>query len=234
MGPVRSELLGDAQRLRPSRPRRDGLAAWLLDAILRRYAEVEATAVAPHLAGHRLLDLGAGEGYVAAALRRRADLWTCAVDVGAFRRTSGPYVAYDGTRLPFRDATFDTTLLLLTLHHCADPASVLDEALRVTRRRLVVTESVCENRRDRFWLDLLDGRLNRRRHGGAMPVALGFRPAEGWQALFASRGLATLHARWLGAWWERLVHRPRLFVLERPEGDGNQALAGTSAGAARR
>lgn len=66
----------------------------------------------------------------------------CSVDVGAFRRAAGTYVVYDGVRLPFADRVFDTTLVLLTLHHCAAPAVVLDEAIRVTRRRLVVTESV--------------------------------------------------------------------------------------------
>jgi SAM-dependent methyltransferase len=183
--------------------------------VLRRYAEAEAAAVAPLVRGRRVLDLGGAEAYVATALRRRTGAWVCAVDVGPFRRAPGPYLHYDGVRLPFPAGAFDTTLLLLTLHHCADPEAVLDEAVRVTRRRLVVTESVYRNRRERFWLDLLDGRLNRRRHGGDMPVPLAFRPPAGWEALFASRGLRVCERRWLGAWWERLVHHPLLFVLER-------------------
>jgi hypothetical protein len=48
-----------------------------------------------------------------------------------------------------------------------------------------------------------------------MPVPLAFRPPAGWEALFASRGLRVCERRWLGAWWERLVHHPLLFVLER-------------------
>src|SRR5436309_5310286 len=82
--------------------------------------------------GPRLLDLGAGEGYVAAALARRGQRAVCA-DVGPFRRVPIPYVVYDGRRLPFRDATFDTTFVRLTLHHCAAPEATLDEAIRVTR-----------------------------------------------------------------------------------------------------
>jgi len=65
----------------------------------------------------------------------------CSVDVGLFSKAPLPYVAYDGLRLPFADATFDTTLVLLTLHHCAAPEPVLDEALRVTRQRLRSTSS---------------------------------------------------------------------------------------------
>jgi SAM-dependent methyltransferase len=132
-----------------------------------------------------------------------------------------PFVCYDGIRLPFPAATFDTTVLLLTLHHCARPDEVLDEALRVTRHRLLVTESVFRNRLDRFWLDCLDRRVNRWRHGGAMPVPLAFRSPAGWQALFASRGLRLRETWWLGAWWERLVHHPLLFVLDTPAGTGS-------------
>jgi ubiquinone/menaquinone biosynthesis C-methylase UbiE len=189
--------------------------ARLLEAFLRRYAVEQAAAVAPFVRGRRLLDLGAGEGFVGTALRARERVWVCSVDVGPFRRAPGPYVAYDGRRLPFADRTFDTTLILLVLHHCADPEAVLNEAVRVTRRHLLVVESVYRNPRDRCWLDLLDHRLNRYRYGGAMPAPLAFRRPNEWQALFESRHLRTVETRWLGSWWERLVHHPLLFVLER-------------------
>jgi SAM-dependent methyltransferase len=183
-----------------------------VDALLRRYAAGEATDVLPFVVGPRILDLGAGEGWVTERLSR-AGFTTCGADVGAFAHTRVPYVIYDGTRLPFGDAAFETTLLLLTLHHCDEPEAVLDEALRVTRRRLIVSESVVRNRLDRFWLDALDGRFNRLRHGGRMPTPLGFRRAEEWQALFDSRGLHPIATRWLGGRLERLIHHPRLFVL---------------------
>ena len=186
----------------------------VLEAFLRRYAWHEAAALAPFVVGWRLLDLGGGEGYVAAALRN-GGRFACSVDVGAFRRTSGPYVVYDGARLPIGGDAFDTTLISLALHHCEKPEAVLDEALRVTRCRVLVVESVYRNRFDRFCLDLLDGRLNRRRHGGRMNVPLTFRRAEEWQALFDSRGLRTVARRWLGGRWERLVHHPLLYVLDK-------------------
>jgi len=186
-----------------------------LDAFLRRYARGQARDVAPWIVGQRVLDLGTGEGYVPGALEG-GGRWVCGADVGGFRRAPLPYVVYDGARLPFDDGAFDTTLLLLTLHHCDAPEAVLDEAMRVTRARLIVTESVYRDRLERFWLDTLDGRLNRRRHGGTMNVPLRFRTPEAWRALFASRGLRVAATRWLGPWWERLVHHPLLFVLDRP------------------
>jgi SAM-dependent methyltransferase len=194
---------------------RRGFVAWRLEASLRRYAEGEAEAVAPFVVGRRALDLGAGEGYVAVALRRRIGAWICPVDVGPFRRAGGPYVVYDGARLPFSALAFDTTLLLLALHHCAAPEAVLREAVRVTRRRLIVVESVYRNRWERFWLYLVDGWLNGYRHGGGMAVPLAFRSPSQWRALFESLGLRLSEERWLGSWGERLVHHPRMFVLEK-------------------
>ncbi|MGH7262700.1 MAG: hypothetical protein ACREH7_02090, partial [Candidatus Rokuibacteriota bacterium] len=65
------------------------------------------------------------------------------------------------------------------------------------------------------WLDVLDGRLNGYRHGGRMNVPFTFkRPAE-WRELFLSRGLRTVETLWLGSRWERLVHHPLLFVLDK-------------------
>ena len=120
------------------------------------YAVGEAKAVAPYIVGSRVLDLGAGENYVGAALLNLQSMWVCSADVGAFRRVPGSYVTYDGIRLPFIDDTFDTTLMLLTLHHCEHPERVLDEAVRVTRGRLIIIESVYRTGRQRFWLDVLD------------------------------------------------------------------------------
>jgi SAM-dependent methyltransferase len=192
------------------------MIARLLQALLRRYAASKAEAIAPFLVGERLLDLGAGEGYVTAALQRHTDIWVCAVDIGPYQRMPVPYLIYDGARLPFDDATFDTILISLALHHCADPEAVLDEALRVTGARLIILESVYRNRWERFWLERMDGWLNRYRHGGEMHPALAFKRADEWQRIFAARSLETVDRRWLGSRWERLVHQPALFVLEKP------------------
>ncbi len=65
---------------------------------------------------------------------------------------------------------------------------MLDEALRVTGHRLIITESVYRNPVDRFWLVLLDAHINRLRHAGLMNSPLAFRTSAEWSALFGSRG----------------------------------------------
>ena len=49
---------------------------------------------------------------------------------------------YDGHRLPFRDNQFGTALILFVLHHTPDPAEILIEAKRVSRRILVFEDIV--------------------------------------------------------------------------------------------
>ena len=193
--------------------------SWLLQAFLLRYAHDEARALTPHIRGRRLLDLGAGEGWVGAAVRALTPAWICGADIGPFRLSKDPYVVFDGKQLPFGKGTFDTTLISLVLHHCATPEPVVAEAVRVTRTRLLVVESVYRNRLERFWLDVLDARLNRHRHDGRMPVPLAFKSAEEWQTLFESHGLAVVGIEWLGSCVERLFHHPLLFVLDKlPQG----------------
>ena len=189
----------------------------LLQSFMQHYAVGEAKAVAPYIVGSRVLDLGAGENYVGAAILNLQGMWVCSADVGAFRRVPGPYVTYDGIRLPFIDDAFDTTLMLLTLHHCEHPERVLDEAVRVTRGRLIIIESVYRTGRQRFWLDVLDHCVNHHRHHGGMSMPVSFRRPEEWGRLFESRGLRTIETAWLGPWWERLVHHPLLFVLSVPK-----------------
>ncbi len=68
-----------------------------------------------------------------------------------------------------------------------------------------------------------------------MPVPLAFRAPAGWQAFFTSRGLRLRETRWPGAWWERLVHHPLLFVLDVPAGrETAQRAIGTAAGTSSR
>jgi hypothetical protein len=77
-----------------------------------------------------------------------------------------------------------------------------------------VTESVYRTRRERFWLALLDGRVNAFRHDGRMAPALDVRRPDEWRALFETRGLRVVATRWLGGALERLVHHPLLFALD--------------------
>ena len=64
------------------------------------------------------------------------------LQVGKRARPALPFVAGDGTRLPFADATFDAATISFGLRNIVDPAAGLRELRRVTKPggRLVVCE----------------------------------------------------------------------------------------------
>lgn len=182
------------------------------DRLLRVAGRRKARQVARYLRGGSLLDLGAGEGYVAAALAS-GQLRTVLMDLGAFFRTRLPGVVYDGRRIPLADNSVDTVLISLALHHAEQPDRVIAEALRVARHRLVVTESVYVWEWERQALGVLDRWANRTRamtRESPRGSAPGFRTVPEWTAAFEMHGGRVLRSRRLNV----IGHRHQLFVVE--------------------
>lgn len=113
----------------------------------RRWRRAVLQAVAPK-PGERVLDLAAGTGtstvpfVMAGAVAVPCDFSLGMVAVGKRERPRLPFVAGDGTRLPFRDAAFDAVTISFGLRNVVDHAQALRELRRVTRLggRLVVCE----------------------------------------------------------------------------------------------
>ena len=99
-------------------------------------------------AGDLVLDLAAGTGcssepfYAQGATAVPCDFSVGMLQQGKVDRPSLPFVAGDGTRLPFLDDTFDAVTISYGLRNFVDPVAGLREMLRVTRPggRLVVCE----------------------------------------------------------------------------------------------
>ncbi|WP_328972776.1 methyltransferase domain-containing protein [Streptomyces sp. NBC_00239] len=89
--------------------------------------------------GGLFLEVGAGTGDAAAALRSRSGVEVVAVDnsltmIAQARDRGLPHAAVaDGHRLPFAAGRFDGAWADRVLQHVAEPARVLDELLRVVR-----------------------------------------------------------------------------------------------------
>ncbi|MFT4083693.1 MAG: demethylmenaquinone methyltransferase [Nocardioides sp.] len=113
----------------------------------RRWRRAVIAAVDPR-PGERVLDLAAGTGTSsqpfadAGAVVVPTDFSLGMLAVGKRARPELPFTAGDGTRLPYRDGTFDAVTISFGLRNIADPAAGLRELRRVTRRggRIVVCE----------------------------------------------------------------------------------------------
>ncbi|HVC92584.1 MAG TPA: class I SAM-dependent methyltransferase [Pirellulales bacterium] len=91
--------------------------------------------------GGQVLDIGCGAGYHVRHFARRAAR-VVAIDVDpvtlhlARRRVRSSrvtFLRYDGSELPFADASFDTVSMLDVLEHVADRESLVSEIFRVLR-----------------------------------------------------------------------------------------------------
>ena len=113
----------------------------------RQWRRALIEAVAPQR-GERVLDLAAGTGTSSRPfVEAGAEVMPCdfslgMLTVGKQARADLPFVAGDGTRLPFADDTFDAVTISFGLRNIVDPDAGLREMRRVTRPggRLVVCE----------------------------------------------------------------------------------------------
>ena len=113
----------------------------------RRWRKRVLRAVAPRR-GDVILDLAAGTGTSSAPFAAAGatvvpcDFSLGMLAVGQQARPELPFVAGDGMRLPFADATFDAVTISFGLRNIHDPQAGLAELLRVTKPggRIVVCE----------------------------------------------------------------------------------------------
>jgi len=98
------------------------------------------TETAP-LAHGRLLDVGCGDRRFEPLFLPFIESYTGVEHEAVFnttdasKRSKGPDVLYDGTRLPFEAATFDTVISTEVLEHTSDPAALVAEMARVLKPR---------------------------------------------------------------------------------------------------
>lgn len=90
-----------------------------------------------------LLEVGCGSGHFTRWFSENA-LQATGLDISrpmlseALHLNGVPYILGDGLALPFAGGTFDLVALVTTLEFVSEPVGVLEEALRVSRRGLIL------------------------------------------------------------------------------------------------
>lgn len=107
----------------------------------------------------RILDIGAGTCNLEEILVKKGYKVT-PIDVKnlSFVDRINPII-YDGLKIPFKNNRFDLSLILTVLHHTPDPELTIKEAMRVSKK-IVIIEDIYKNSIQKYFTFIMDNLLN--------------------------------------------------------------------------
>jgi SAM-dependent methyltransferase len=138
--------------------------------------------------GASVLDIGCGDGTIASLIAQiRPDVSIQGVEFLVRPGCKIECHAFDGSRLPFPDASFDVCLFVDVLHHTLDPVILLREAARVSRSFVLLKDHLDENVFDDATLRFMDW-VGNRPYG--VVLTYNYQSRKQWAEHFSRCGLA--------------------------------------------
>ena len=110
-----------------------------IQVLTQKRAKVVVGRVLPYIKhSKKIIDIGCGTGHVADLLTKEGkDITPVDISNKSLVNSIKPII-YDGKHLPFPDQSFDTSLLLMVLHHIPEPSVVFSEAARVGKELVII------------------------------------------------------------------------------------------------
>jgi 2-polyprenyl-3-methyl-5-hydroxy-6-metoxy-1,4-benzoquinol methylase len=155
--------------------------------------------VKDYIVGEKILDLGAGDGLLALEIKKQLKKEVVLVDIVDYNYTDLPLILYNPEeKIPLADGEVDTTILYTVLHHASNPEHLLEEAMRITKKRLVIIEGYIEEDDIRMTNSFFDWFYNRVIGDEDINVPLNFLKVKGWEKMLKSRGFDMIESIYLG------------------------------------
>lgn len=140
--------------------------------------------ILPYLKNSKtIIDVGCGNCFVAKQLQDNGKKVT-AVDIkNQSLEESVNVTTWDGVKLPFKDKSFDTGILLTVMHHTPNPTKIFREVARVSKE-IIVIETSYRTVIEKICIVLFDSLLNAQLdfHWSS------YRSDSDWRKLFISEG----------------------------------------------
>jgi ubiquinone/menaquinone biosynthesis C-methylase UbiE len=139
--------------------------------------------ISPHLKpGARVLDIGCGFGHLGRALMDASNGQVQVEGLESVARGNEliPITAYEGTRIPFPDGTFDAVIVADVLHHDHDQERLLREAARVSRDLVIIKDHLRDGALAQQRISFLDWAANA---GYSVPCLYKYNNLKEWHAL---------------------------------------------------
>ena len=144
--------------------------------------------LSPYLKNSRnVLDLGASCGRLANELSNKLpDTYFVGVDTNVQPKSFIPIKKYDGKKIPFPDNSFDCVMIIDVLHHDENPAIILQEARRVSKKYILIKDHYWNNKFDFLLLKYSDY-FGNKPYGVALPY--NFLNIANWESLIKESNL---------------------------------------------
>lgn len=99
--------------------------------------------------GGEILDLGGGSGELAQIIHKnfnyQAPTEVTIADALDWRKVDMPFLRVEDNKIHIEDVSFDQVIVITAFHHSDDPETLVKEAFRVAKKRVVFIESVTQN-----------------------------------------------------------------------------------------
>jgi len=154
--------------------------------------------LADHLAafiprGHRVLDVGCGDGAIDCLIaKQRPDISIEGIELLVRPITHMPVKAFNGETIPYPDGSFETVMFVDALHHTADPRVLLREAARVGKM-ILIKDHLCEGVLADTTLRFMDW-VGNAHHGVALPY--NYWSMTQWSNAFNELGVKVCGIKW--------------------------------------
>jgi ubiquinone/menaquinone biosynthesis C-methylase UbiE len=178
-----------------------------------KHAKPRFESIKDYIVGKKILDLGAGNGLLALAIKEQLEKEVVLVDIVDYNYTDLPLILYNPEgKVPLADKEVDTTILYTVLHHASDPEHLLEEAMRLTKQRLIIKEVYIEEDDIRMTNSFFDWFYNRVIGDEDINVPLNFLKVKGWEKLLKSYGFDVIETKFVGI-DEPLVPEYHVFII---------------------
>jgi ubiquinone/menaquinone biosynthesis C-methylase UbiE len=138
-----------------------------------------------------ILDIGSGSCNVSEILSKR-QYKVVSLDVQnlSFVKSLSPLL-YNGKRIPFRDDSFDVSLILAVLHHTTTPENIIKEAGRVSKK-IIIIEDIYSTKFQKYLTYFFDSLSNLEIIGHPHKN----QNDEGWKKTFKKLGLKLIDVKY--------------------------------------
>lgn len=135
-----------------------------------------------------ILDIGCGNGDLGTFLNKQIKIAYHGVDIIDFKVDNSITFTKSTLPYPFKDKSFNTVLLILTLHHFEKPEEGLKEAIRLAKNKILLLEDVPRNKIERKMMEFVDY-VGNRMVSKEIPVPFNFYDDQKWKELFKKYNL---------------------------------------------